>query len=363
MPSAASKSDPESSLSETDALTLDGANQTDDQHVLGPNPPALHMRRVPGTHATVEAFALEHAARRRLDLSTICVHTKDENDKSIEKIYAVRDNYAIYRADDEVCVLYSDKAGLRDRQFESVTAISCKHYELDYITKGLPGRKYFLGQIAVALRIVVEKGEDAEKFRRAREVLDHAISAASEERARIGRRLYLRYAAEYALVLAFVLLAIAFGAVQFPSSAAIAELPAAVGSAALGALFSIAIALRGRTVAPDQDTRANRSDALLRILVGALSGGALILMLTSKIFAVEFDQSTLANGHLADFMARRADLRFSCRVQRAAGARPAGAQDPQPAEQCRGGRGRHPRLRRSRPALTSPPGSAFPTEP
>jgi hypothetical protein len=266
--------------------------------------PASLIVGVPGTSrppALAETMAAgEGAGRRRLRVSDIFVGSEDENGEKIDKVYASRESYAIYRADNEVRVQYADDSKLKDTQFQNVTAVSADHQELDYLTRGLEGRRYYLGQIAVALQIAVENGEVAQKLCSARAVLGRAISAAAEERARIGRRLYLRYATMFALGIAAVLLLCAVVALQLPYTAPVADLPAATGSGALGALFSIAIALRGRTVAPDHDVEANRSDALLRVMVGALSGGALILFLRSGILAMNLGDASVATGGLEE---------------------------------------------------------------
>jgi hypothetical protein len=53
----------------------------------------------------------------------------------------------------------------------------------------------------------------------------------------------------------------------------------------MGALLSIAIALRCRTVAVDDDAKANWLDGLIRVLIGTISGGALMLVLVTGVVA------------------------------------------------------------------------------
>jgi hypothetical protein len=53
------------------------------------------------------------------------------------------------------------------------------------------------------------------------------------------------------------------------------------GAGALGAVLSIFIALRNRTVAPDQDWQTNIIDGAARIGIGVISAFALHLLLTS----------------------------------------------------------------------------------
>src|SRR4051794_25809151 len=51
----------------------------------------------------------------------------------------------------------------------------------------------------------------------------------------------------------------------------------------IGAGFSIALAVRRRTVALDTNWPANAEDALLRLIIGMISGGGLVLLLSSGI--------------------------------------------------------------------------------
>jgi hypothetical protein len=58
-----------------------------------------------------------------------------------------------------------------------------------------------------------------------------------------------------------------------------------VSGGAIGALFSIASAIKQRTVLVDLRQGANRADASLRVIIGAISGGMLICLLMSKLIA------------------------------------------------------------------------------
>ena len=51
----------------------------------------------------------------------------------------------------------------------------------------------------------------------------------------------------------------------------------------VGAAFSIALAVRSRTVALDTDRWSNAFDGLLRLAIGTLSGGVLLLLLSSGL--------------------------------------------------------------------------------
>lgn len=85
------------------------------------------------------------------------------------------------------------------------------------------------------------------------------------------------------------------------------------GAGALGAFFSIALGIRGRTVLPDLLRTANLLDAALRVLIGLISGIVLIALFRLHIVEVKLgsividgDQllGTLVLGFLAGFAER-----------------------------------------------------------
>lgn len=59
----------------------------------------------------------------------------------------------------------------------------------------------------------------------------------------------------------------------------------AVSGGTIGAFFSIAIGLKGRTVLIDLQNRDNMADAILRIVIGAIAGGILLCLLVSGLLA------------------------------------------------------------------------------
>ena len=72
------------------------------------------------------------------------------------------------------------------------------------------------------------------------------------------------------------------------------EIWMAVGGGTAGAFFSIVIGLRGRTILIDLQNRDNIADAVLRILIGAMSGGILLCLLLSGM--VQVSGLKLENG-------------------------------------------------------------------
>jgi len=68
------------------------------------------------------------------------------------------------------------------------------------------------------------------------------------------------------------------------------QLMLAARAGAVGAFFSVAMGLTGRTIKTDLHPRDNLRDAVLRIMIGTIAGGVLVLLLQSKFIA------TLAAG-------------------------------------------------------------------
>ena len=66
------------------------------------------------------------------------------------------------------------------------------------------------------------------------------------------------------------------------------DLYQAAGAGLIGAFFSIALAIRGRTVLPDLQWIANAMDAALRMLVGLIGAGVLVAMVDAHMVNVTF---------------------------------------------------------------------------
>ena len=69
----------------------------------------------------------------------------------------------------------------------------------------------------------------------------------------------------------------------FPLQPASSNLWLAAKAGLIGAAFSIALAIRGRTVALDTDLLDNVTDGTLRLLIGVISAAVLLLLFTSGI--------------------------------------------------------------------------------
>ena len=69
----------------------------------------------------------------------------------------------------------------------------------------------------------------------------------------------------------------------YPFQEASSDLWLAAKAGLIGASFSIALAIRGRTVALDTELLDNVTDGTLRLLIGVISAGVLLLLFASGI--------------------------------------------------------------------------------
>lgn len=68
------------------------------------------------------------------------------------------------------------------------------------------------------------------------------------------------------------------------------------GMGATGAWFSIAVGIRSRSILTDLQTRDNRVDAALRILIGAISGAILVALLRSGFVQLSIGGTDIAKA-------------------------------------------------------------------
>jgi hypothetical protein len=203
---------------------------------------------------------------------------KDSQDRVITRVYATRlGNYAVYLAGD-VRIAYSDDCAEEATQRANVVAAVGKSRA--EVTSLLVGwgqdrRRVYDFKVAMALELALEKKPDE-----ARTMIEDAKAELIQERATAGRLQYVGYAAAWCLPL---MLALAGGEWLTGRPAAGDDLLLAGQAGLIGAAFSIALAVRSRTVALDTDRWSNASDGLLRLVIGVVSGGLLLLLLSSGL--------------------------------------------------------------------------------
>jgi hypothetical protein len=265
---------------------------------------------VPINPAAAEAIDAAAPPAREQDLSTnhgpqpdgqhpirlrdIRVGNTDGRGLPITHIYATQsDEYSIYQAG-EVMVQFADDAAKAQAQRKSALPVSSARAEVNFLVQGLPCRDICDRQLAYAMQLALDGDLDGAKA-----TVASAKCLVLAKRAARGRFQYLKWSFGTAAVL-IVLLSIAnlFLPVQAPSS----NLWMAGAAGLVGAAFSIALAIRNRTVALDTDLLDNVTDGTLRLLIGVISAGVLLLVLGCGILpTLTIGEASIGAGTLTSW--------------------------------------------------------------
>ena len=203
---------------------------------------------------------------------------RDSQNREITRVYAKRaGKYAVYLAGD-VRIEYADDCNEEaDQRAGVVAAIGKTRAEITSLLVGWSQerRRVYDCKLAMALELALEK-----KPEEARTMAEEAKAELIQERAAAGRMQYIGFAAAWCLPL---MLLLATGERFSGIHNAGDDLLMAGQAGLVGAAFSIAMAVQTRTVALDTDRWSNASDGLLRLVIGILSGGVLLLLLSSGL--------------------------------------------------------------------------------
>lgn len=239
------------------------------------NGSGCHSDEAKPTDTTVASFKIGHV---------------DGAGRVIHDIYFTRTTYVIYcsvgSTGKQVLVQYADDPGVATTQIAALAELISLRNRLQSLLADIPKPDQYYAQIAEALRLSLEGKLDI-----AKQALTDAIAEVQNLRASAGRNIYINQAGPIAAAVAAVLLLVSaiflyFGSAQFGKAwSPLAHLLIASGAGALGALLSIAISVRTRTVATDGDDLSIRIDAGLRILIGVLSAAVLYLILGTGVMS------------------------------------------------------------------------------
>jgi hypothetical protein len=204
-------------------------------------------------------------------LSDIRINCPDSRGIKITAIYAVQsDEYAVYQAG-EVMVHFADDPAKAETQRKSILPISAARAEVNALAQDLACREVCDRQLAYALQLALDG---------AKAITTSAKAAVLAKRAASGRFQYLKWSfATAALLIALLFLASRL----FPFSQPSSDLWLAAKAGLIGAAFSIALGIRGRTVALDTELLDNITDGTLRLLIGVIAAGVLLLLFASGI--------------------------------------------------------------------------------
>src|SRR5258708_5949574 len=222
---------------------------------------------------------------RSLRVCDIEINKTDSTGRNIEQIYTeIPPLYAVYRTSERVAVQYADDAEKAAEQRAFMASLNGVRSQITGLIDGwqrskadrLKARAVKYNSRVAACLIMCLEGDK-----------DHALPSLIEikteiydERTSWGRFEYLISA----FIVSIVLVGLFFLAkhwLPFPPDTGGLWLAGRAGT--VGAFFSIAIAIRSRTVLTDLHRRDNIADAVLRIVIGVTAAGVLFLLLHSNL--------------------------------------------------------------------------------
>ncbi|MXP65344.1 hypothetical protein E0493_18510 [Roseomonas sp. M0104] len=217
----------------------------------------------------------------------------DAEGRTVAEVYGrSRKRFAVYRVQSgDVWVQFAQNTVEADRQRAAVANLCDLRWDIDCLADGSRRAAHYHRELAAGLQLaLVGEADSAEgKLRR-------ALAALKQERERTGRLRYMGFATLSAL--AMLLLLTLGSEVLLPFETPQENLWLAGKAGLVGAFFSIALAIRGRTVAPDNDRMENALEGAVRLGIGVIAGGFLLLALGSG-FVTDLVSGGTASGGLA----------------------------------------------------------------
>jgi hypothetical protein len=280
------------------AVQVQAYELVEKQSELVPPSPRLLLRiiasalcwRLPEDHISRLAIIPSSDA---FTVADIRVGAIDGTETRVERIYAkVPQKYAVYQNDNRVAIQYADSPQEADTQRRNMASLNILRSQINGLINGWRLSRWvtfkrrarrFDAQVAAALIQCLEGDHEGPIF-----ALTNTRDEIQDERVSWGRSEYVIAAAAIAL-LAIVLFTV-LQHLQLPATYHFGQFVVesdniwlAGRAGTLGALFSIATSMRKRMILPNLRRRDNIADAALRIMVGAVSAGVLLLLLSSGI--------------------------------------------------------------------------------
>ena len=223
---------------------------------------------------------------RKFGVGDVIKGKTDLTGETIVEIYAkFRPQYAVYKTTDRVVVQYADDDATATEQRQRMASLNLVRSQINGLISDWTKSKIesfkeksdkYERRVASALILCLE-GDGAAAIASLNDIKDDIVA----ERTSWGRFEYLISASIFSLasIGIFALMQHAFFSFAEPSG----NIWLAARAGTIGAFFSIALAIRHRTVLTNLHRRDNLADAALRILIGMIAAGVLVLMLSSKL--------------------------------------------------------------------------------
>ena len=242
---------------------------------------AAEKSDAPPSDAAPASTGAPTTAKTAQTVAEFVAGARDSGGELIDAVYFKRRQYAIYRrgTPPQVVVAYSDEELVADQQVAAISGLLPLRERLLRLMEDLPVKmqEHYRAQMADALRLGLEK-----QLPSAQALLAEAIDEALAAQGRRGRLVYLQWAG---MTILPALVLILFGGYFVQGRTGVHLLLMSIGAGAIGAVLSISIGIRARTVAIEGDWRSNAVDAAVRIGIGMISAGVLFLLLNSGIIS------------------------------------------------------------------------------
>jgi len=193
--------------------------------------------------------------------------------------------YAVYRTSDRVVIQFADDDTKAREQRQQLATLNLVRAQINGLISDWSKSRYarfrekaakYESRVASALILCLEGDGVA-----ALASLNDTKADIVAERTSWGRFEYLISASIFSLIAIGVFTFLQHKYFRFPVPSGNIWLAARAGT--IGAFFSIALAIRDRTVLTNLHRRDNLADAALRILIGIVAAGVLVLMLSSNL--------------------------------------------------------------------------------
>ena len=214
----------------------------------------------------------------------------DDTGETVTNVYAKNSpNYAVYQTEDRVRIHYSDDAAIEKEQRTGISQLNPIRSEITGLIDGWrvsknasANEKALHYSLRLSDGLIVALEEDIPG---ALLILTAVKQDIIDERTSKARFQYLTMACG-AVIIEVAAVWLSF---FVPMADEKRNLWLAAGAGTIGAFFSIAIAIRSRTILTDLHFRDNTSDAFLRILIGLIAGAFLVCCVESKLVSFIID--------------------------------------------------------------------------
>lgn len=231
-----------------------------------------------------------------MTIADLAVDTPDGIGATVRIIYAMKPpDYAVYATDNRVMVMFADDPSRADIQRARMARLNPLRGEINGLvedwrlnSRTTPRAARYDRCVADGL-IVGFEGDIAS----ASALLTAIKRGILDERVATARFEYLIVA--FLTGVATMLSITLANAIANYGNATV-DLSRAAAAGAVGAFFSISLAIRGRTVLPDLQRRANLMDAALRMVIGIIAAVVLAAIIRSGVVSVNIGSAALSAG-------------------------------------------------------------------